>query len=606
MADRDIAVKFTGDTKDLEQASDKAEKSLGGAAKGIGGAFSTLAGPAAVLGGAVVGLGAAAVGFADAALEDDAAAQNLAHSLKQAAGASDEAVQGAEDYISALSKSAAIADDELRPALATLATATGDTTKAQELLGLATDISAGTGKDLGTVSDALAKAQLGNVGALSKLGLATKDATGKTMGLDDILASAKGKFEGAGEAAANTAAGGLKKAKIQFGELQESIGAKLLPALGAAGTFMVDTLIPAFEKVVAWVEEQWPKLLEIIGPTLDAARVQVTMILDGILAFWNQWGDTILTVLRTLFQAWVTELRLVFEVVQAVVSFIAGKISEFWDAWGETIVSTLSTIAATVIEWGTAFVAGIQVVGDALSSFWNEWGDEITAFVRQVVDLVTGLVTRVLAIVKGAMDVTIAIIRFSLDVIGSAIKFATDVIRFVWSIFGDSIMAVVRTVFGIVVDVIQFAMQTVVNIVKFFTAIFRGDWEGALNAVLDIVRAFVELLGNIMGRIGGLMADAVRGVAELISRPFKAAFNIIVDAWNNTIGKLSFTFPDWIPGLGGNTIDVPDLPHFEGMGVMAGMTIIMPPGSDGYDVARQAATFSRNVAPITELTVSVR
>jgi hypothetical protein len=48
---------------------------------------------------------------------------------------------------------------------------------------------------------------------------------------------------------------------------------------------------------------------------------------------------------------------------------------------------------------------------------------------------------------------------------------------------------------------------------------------------------------------------------------------------------------------------VPDVPHFS---AMAGLTIVMPAGSDGYDVTRQVASFSRNVAPVAGLTVAVR
>ena len=60
-----------------------------------------------------------------------------------------------------------VADDQLRPAFANLARATGDVTKSQELLTLSTNISAATGKDLESVSIALSKAYGGNVAGLS-------------------------------------------------------------------------------------------------------------------------------------------------------------------------------------------------------------------------------------------------------------------------------------------------------------------------------------------------------------------------------------------------------------------------------------------------------
>ncbi len=52
-----------------------------------------------------------------------------------------------------------------------LATATGSVTKSQDLLNLALDISAATGKSVETVSNALGKAYEGNTSSLSRLGI---------------------------------------------------------------------------------------------------------------------------------------------------------------------------------------------------------------------------------------------------------------------------------------------------------------------------------------------------------------------------------------------------------------------------------------------------
>jgi hypothetical protein len=457
VAERDIAVRFTGDTRDLERASDKAEKSVSDSGKGMGGALSGMLGPATLAAGAVAGVAAAGFSFAQAAMEDAASQSQLAQQLRQAAGASDEAVAGAEAYIAKLSKTAAIADDDLRPALSTLATATGDTTKAQELLGLATDISAGSGKDLGTVSEALAKAQQGNIGALGRLGIATKDAEGNTMDLNQVLDGAKSKYAGAGEAAANTAEGGVKKASIAFGEMQEEIGAKLLPVIGAVGEFLLNNVIPALESFIGWVEENWPKLVEAIRPTME----------------------------------------------------------------------TIAAIIGNVLAW--------------VRDFWATWGGDI--------------------------------------------------------------MAVVGGIFAVISSIIKFAMDVIVGIVRVATAIFTGNWSAAWDAVRGLVQGGIDFIMGLFNGIGRLLDAALSGIIHIITDPFKAAFNAIADLWNNTIGKLSFTFPWWIPELGGKTIDVPDIPRFQTFGAL---TIVMPPGSDGYDVARQVTSFSRNVAPMGALTVAVR
>lgn len=503
MADRDIAVKFTGDASDLIRASEKAEGSLADTGKSMGGGLAGLAGPAGIAAAAIAGVGIAAFSLADAAMEDEAAQSQLAFQMRQAAGASDEAIAGAEDYISVLSKQAAIADDELRPAMSTLVTATGDVGKAQDLLAQSTDIAAGTGKDLETVTNAMAKAQLGSTAGLSKLGLATKDAAGNALSLDQILAGATEKFHGAGEAAAQTGAGGMKAAGIAFDELKESLGSKLLPILGGLGAVFTDKVIPAGEALVAWAEEQWPKIMEQIGPSLEELQALAAEVFANLEAFWNEWGDEIGTVIATVVGVYlkflVTELQLIF-------GFIG------------------------------LLIKGVQKI-------WEEWGERVLTVIGWVVNAVQFVVQ--------AVQVGFAIIGF---VVTRAVQ-VFETLASVWS------------------------------------------------TVRDAVQRGVDFVAGLMGSFGERISGALRGVADIITKPFAAAFNAIADLWNRTVGSLKFTLPDWIPGVGGNSIDVPDIPRFS---AFAGLTIVMPPGTDGYDVARQVTSFSRNVAPMGALTVAVR
>lgn len=73
-----------------------------------------------------------------------------------------------------------------------------------------------------------------------------------------------------------------------------------------------------------------------------------------------------------------------------------------------------------------------------------------------------------------------------------------------------------------------------------------------------------------MKQIPGWIGKAFSKIASVISAPYRAAFNLIADAWNNTIGRLSWTVPGWIPFIGGNTISVPHLPKFHSGGIVPG------------------------------------
>lgn len=54
---------------------------------------------------------------------------------------------------------------------------------------------------------------------------------------------------------------------------------------------------------------------------------------------------------------------------------------------------------------------------------------------------------------------------------------------------------------------------------------------------------------------------------------YKMIFNGIASAWNNTIGKLSFKFPSFVPGFGGKGFDVPNIPMLADGGIVRSATL---------------------------------
>lgn len=203
---------------------------------------------------AIAVLGALAVAgksAATAAAEDEAAQVKLAGALERTAGATAAQVAGAEAYISKLSLQTGIADDELRPALAKLASATGSVGLAQKDLGLALDISAQSGKSVEVVSKALAGAYDGKTAALSRLVPGLDSAMLKEKDMTAITAALADKVGGAAVEAAGTATGKYRVMQVQLGELQEGIGAGLIPIVTRMTSVVLSATKAASEHTTA-------------------------------------------------------------------------------------------------------------------------------------------------------------------------------------------------------------------------------------------------------------------------------------------------------------------------------------------------------------------
>jgi hypothetical protein len=233
MADtRTLKLSLLADVNKFLAGMDKADKGTKSFSSSIGKYSKAMAKSFAVAG-AAAGAYALKLGVdgVKAAIEDEASQVKLAKALQNTTNATDAQIASTEDYISKQQLSFGIADTKLRPALANLARATGDLTKAQQLNNLAIDIAAATGKDLESVSLALAKGYNGNLGALTRLGvpldaniIKTKDFTKATDQLQKL-------FGGSAQANTKTLQGQLAILRETFGELQEGVGVKLIPVL---------------------------------------------------------------------------------------------------------------------------------------------------------------------------------------------------------------------------------------------------------------------------------------------------------------------------------------------------------------------------------------
>jgi hypothetical protein len=106
----------------------------------------------------------------------------------------------------------------------------------------------------------------------------------------------------------------------------------------------------------------------------------------------------------------------------------------------------------------------------------------------------------------------------------------------------------------IVIGIVALGAALVVAYNKFET--FRN----IVNAVFDGIKFGFNILKTYFTTILGI---------------YKTIFNTIASLWNNSIGKLSFKFPSFVPGLGGKGFDVPNIPMLAQGGIVTSPTLAL-------------------------------
>ncbi|NBW17122.1 MAG: hypothetical protein EBR82_55010, partial [Caulobacteraceae bacterium] len=123
--------------------------------------------------------------------------------------------------------------------------------EAQKLLSLALDVSKGSGRDLESVANALAKAHDGQETALGRLGIGLSAAELKTMSFTDIQRKLSDLYGGAASENAETFQGKMDRLKVGFDEAKEALGVALLPQIERFIGFLNETGIPTLNAFIA-------------------------------------------------------------------------------------------------------------------------------------------------------------------------------------------------------------------------------------------------------------------------------------------------------------------------------------------------------------------
>jgi hypothetical protein len=88
----------------------------------------------------------------------------------------------------------------------------------------------------------------------------------------------------------------------------------------------------------------------------------------------------------------------------------------------------------------------------------------------------------------------------------------------------------------------------------------KGAWDGIQKGGSKVMDWFHGL--------GGKLKTALSKIGSIISAPFKTAFNAVARFWNNTLGRIHFTVPDWSPIAGGKSFAIPTVPMLAHGGIV--------------------------------------
>lgn len=345
----DVKVRITGDAAGAKAAVDEAGGALGGLGK------LAIPGVAA----AVTAVGAAIAAFAKGAVDEAAKAETgmarLGQAVHNAGGNFATMSPEIEKAVSRVQAFSTATDDELRAALTTMITVSGDAKGSMKNLGLAADVAAYSGKSLEESAVLVGKAMSGNTKVLGEFGNGVKLAK-------DPMEALRQTVGGFAEKQANTFSGALTRINNQWGEFQEAVGNAILSGGGASE--MASGLASVLGGLVQWVQNNEGAFLAV----RDAVGAAASQLFGIAKVVYETVQPALGPVLKVVFGSLLVLLN---SATFAVRVLQAG----FLSMSGNAIASL-----GTLVEKGGSLlkVFGVQVVSETGASL-RQYGESLSA-----------------------------------------------------------------------------------------------------------------------------------------------------------------------------------------------------------------------------------
>lgn len=392
----------------------------------------------------------------------------------------------------------------------------------------ALDYSAATGVSVPAANKLLGKAMNDPIKGLSQLTrvgitftkqqedqIKTMVKHGDVQGAQGVIMDQWEKKFGGSAAAQATA---WDKLKVQLGNIQESIGQKLIPLLDKLADYIgknlpswLDTASRAFDTMKAAVSAVWTVLGPVLGFIADHATVFAT--LAGI----------ILTVVAA-FKVW-TAVTKAYTAVQAALNVVMAM-----NPIGLVVIAIAALVAAIIIAWKNSETFRDIVLGvwSALKSAAIATFNFIKTFITAAWNAIKAVTSAVWNAIKAAVSAVLNAIKTVITTYFNAYKAvittAIGVIKSVFTTGFNALKGIVTTAFNAVKGAISAAIGGIKSAVTAIINAIKGVFKGTNFASLgsDLIRGFIGGIRAMASRAG----DAAKEVAQAAVNKVKSILHI--------------------------------------------------------------------------------
>lgn len=312
-----------------------------------------------------------------------------------------------------------------------------------------------------------------------------------------------------------------------FGDEGLAVFDKLWGIITQVGTAIKDAFFTSGSGVLDTLKSILPTIINTLQTGLLPILPMIANLFMQILPLIGQLVTAILPVLGELISAVITVLAsLIAEILPVIVQLISAILP--------LILQIVQSVLPVFIQLVNTIVPILVQIIQAVLPVIIQLIQTLLPIIMQIVDAVLPVF---ISLLNTVVPIFQNIIQAILPVLQQLLQALIPVIQLVAEIFAN----VLGTALQSIANIVSSVMQVFQGLIDFITGVFTGNWSQAWEGIKSIFSGVFSGLGEI----------------------FKAPFKVIVSVINTVIRGLNkLKVPDWVPGIGGMGINIPEIPGF--------------------------------------------
>lgn len=272
-------------------------------------------------------------------------------------------------------------------------------------------------------------------------------------------------------------------------------------------------------------------------------------------------------------------MPLVTKFADALIDYMP-KISELFDKIAPIIESVFETLVPPLAKLCEEL---LPVILDLIESILPILGEIISEIMPVIVELLNMLLPPLVEIIKELLPPILSVINALMPILQCVIQLLQPILDLIVSllppladVINEAIVPIIDLIAEGLGPVIEFLMPILEGLAEILSFVLKKAFEGIIYTVKGVQALFegiIEFITDVFVNgweeawqgVSDFFADVFNGLVEIAKKPL----NWIIDLINDVISGInSLEIPDWVPGIGGESLNIPKIPRLAKGGIV--------------------------------------